>query len=681
MGRFAVALLLLALGLRAPARAEPAPTPASRTAPAEVTLDEIVVSGSADEEAGPRLGTVEGKNLRRRGDRSAAESLEHEPAINASSGRRGERIFTMRGFEQRQVLVLLDGAPAYAPYDGQVDLGLLPVEMIDHITLVKGPASVLLGPNGMGGAVNIVTRRPGSAPLLSAAVEAGRDNAWQLSGLHSARAGRLGYTLYGGWRRRDAFPLPADFVPTSRENGVARENSDRSLAHVGANLELPLAGSHRLSGSVAFLDGEQGVPPGLLDPVVRYWRFTVWRSLAASLGHTASYAGERLQLDELVYLRLFDNLLDSFDDATYSTQTSARAFHDWYHDQLAGGRVRARYRLPPARWGSTELRLWAGLEHDRHQDESDGVPLPEAITRTLLTFAPEAEAYLGERWSLLAAVQLDGEIPGSAPSGKLASRLGWGPLLSAGFDPLPGVSLRASVARRTRFPTLRDRFTQAQGSRTPNPELAPESAWHFGLDGTWRGPRALTVQLSFYDAEVQDLIDLVNIGGGMEQLQNFSAGRLLGCELSAEAKPWRWLWLRAGYAFLHARRSEPQGGSTELENRPAHKLTTEAGVSCAGSSSGPPCAWSAREPIRISRPAPGRASRPTRPGTRASASDPGPGFRSGSAPRTSSTVASSPRRAIPIPAASSGSGCGSATTHGPAAASRRALAERVGTAS
>jgi len=31
-----------------------------------------------------------------------------------------------------------------------------------------------------------------------------------------------------------------------------------------------------------------------------------------------------------------DNLLDSFDDATYSTQTSARAFHTWYHDQIAG---------------------------------------------------------------------------------------------------------------------------------------------------------------------------------------------------------------------------------------------------------------------------------------------------------------------------------------------------------
>ena len=60
--------------------------------------------------------------------------------------------------------------------------------------------------------------------------------------------------------------------------------------------------------------------------------------------------------------------------------------------------MRARYRLPPARWGFAELRLWAGLDYDRHRGESAGEPLPEPITRSSLTVAPEAEACLGERW-------------------------------------------------------------------------------------------------------------------------------------------------------------------------------------------------------------------------------------------------------------------------------------------
>ena len=39
-------------------------------------------------------------------------------------------------------------------------------------------------------------------------------------------------------------------------------------------------------------------------------------------------------------------------------------------------------------WGSTQLRLWTGVQHDRHDEE----PSSGLVTRSLLTVAPEAEA-------------------------------------------------------------------------------------------------------------------------------------------------------------------------------------------------------------------------------------------------------------------------------------------------
>jgi iron complex outermembrane receptor protein len=520
-------LLLAVLATLPPALAAggpPASRPASEAAAQakEITLDEIVVTGEPETE-GTEQRTVGRKEIERQGARNAAQVLEHEPSIHATTGSRGERIFTFRGFDQRQVVVLIDGAPAYIPYDGQADLSYLPAEMIDHISIVKGPASVLYGPTGLGGAVNIVTRRAGTGPLLSAAAEYGRAGSLLAGGMHSARSGRLGYTLFGGMQRRDAFPLSGAFAPVARERGPLRENSDSLLYHVGGNIHVELPRSHQIGGSVAYIDGDRGVPPGLVDRTVHYWRFSVWRSIAASVGHSAGYLANRLQVDELAYFRLYDNLLDSYDDATYTTQLLPRAFSDWFHDQLLGGRVRARYRFERTPWGPTQLRLWAGAQHDRHDEE----PSSRLVTRSLVTLAPEAEAYFGERWSLMVAFQTDLEIPGVDSRVGRSARVGLGPLLTARYEPLEGLSLRATLARRTRFPTLKDRFSTGQGARLPNPDLGPESAWHVGLEVSWQARRWLLIEVTAFDAEVADLINTVSVPGG-EQLQNIPGARLLG---------------------------------------------------------------------------------------------------------------------------------------------------------
>jgi iron complex outermembrane receptor protein len=574
MRRGGLALLLLATLLlgAAPARAqEPASRPAAGSRAKEVTLEEVVVTG--DPEEGASLRRVSRKEIERAHAQTAVEILEREPSLHATTGSRGERIFTFRGFEQRQIVVLLDGAPAYVPYDGQADTGYLPAELIDHVTIVKGPASVLYGPNGLGGAVNIVTRRPGSGPLFGVATEVGRGGSLLVSGVHAERLGRLGYSLFAGLRRRDDYPLPASFEPLTREDGGGRENSDSLLYHAGASLELSLPRGHTLTSSLAYVDGERGIPPGLYDPIARFWRFTVWRSVGASFGHSARYLGGALEVDELFYLRLYDNLLDSYDDASYTTQRLPRAYRNWYHDQIWGGRIRLRGNLERTPWGRTQLRLWAGVQHDRHDEQ----PSSGLITRSLLTVAPEAEAFLGERWSLTAAFQTDVEIPGAATANEPSSRVGLGPLLSLRFEPREGLALQATAARRTRFPTLKDRYSSNVGSRLPNPALRPENAWHLGLDASLRLRRWLLLGASVYDAEVADFISLVTTSGG-SQLQNLSGARLLGAELSLELTPLRWLGLRVGYNLVHARRSEAVDGSDELEYRPAHKLALELGV-------------------------------------------------------------------------------------------------------
>ena len=66
----------------------------------------------------------------------------------------------IRGFDTRQVGMYLDNIPIYVPYDGYADISRFLASDIYTIEVAKGYSSPLLGPNGLGGAINLVTKQP-----------------------------------------------------------------------------------------------------------------------------------------------------------------------------------------------------------------------------------------------------------------------------------------------------------------------------------------------------------------------------------------------------------------------------------------------------------------------------------------------------------------------------------------
>lgn len=55
-------------------------------------------------------------------------------------------------------LVLLDGRPVNGAWDGGMDWNSIPLELVDRIEVVKGPASALYGSQASAGVINILTR-------------------------------------------------------------------------------------------------------------------------------------------------------------------------------------------------------------------------------------------------------------------------------------------------------------------------------------------------------------------------------------------------------------------------------------------------------------------------------------------------------------------------------------------
>ncbi|MBN2359141.1 MAG: TonB-dependent receptor [Deltaproteobacteria bacterium] len=548
----------LTLHATATAAAEPAATSTTRHTEFTTVVSE---RRARDGVAAQSIGRAD---IERQGALGAVEVLERTAAVNATSGSRGERIYQLRGFDQRQTVVLLNGAPLEIPYDGQVDLALIPAAALDQVLVLKGAVPTTYGTNGLGGAVNLVTRWPGAGPLVATSSEVAPGE-YRLTASQAASAGPLSWSIWGGDSQSEGWRLPERYAPTALQGAGQRRNSDRRLSHGGAEVGWQIDPRQRLRASLLLVDGERGVPPSTVDDTPQFWRFTTWRALATAVSHEVR-SDPHWQLDQMWYVQRFDNLLDSYDDASYSTQQTARAYHSWFHDTTVGGRARLQYRSSPSARSLT-ARTEIGAQRESHQKEQ-GEPTPE-YARLLLVAAPGISLSWSSRWQASAGCQLDAEIPEPRAGMSPRPAASAGPVVALQHQLLPALDLRGAIARRTRFATLKERYATAFGARLANPALTAESAWHFELDAMWRPARWLSLDAGAFDAEVDDLIERVYLGNGVEQMRNTGAARFAGVELAARWRPLRPVEASASYLALQAR--HPLSGDERIEYRPAHR--------------------------------------------------------------------------------------------------------------
>lgn len=133
--------------------------------------------------------------------------------------------YTLNGALSSQVMILIDGVPQnLLGTDDSSDLGMIPVQRIERIEIIKGAASVAWGP-ALGGAVNIITRNPEPDSKLvgSGSASYGSHGASDLRGGVSGTTDRLGYYLDGG-RFNSTGLLPGN--PVSLNHAIGKITYD-----------------------------------------------------------------------------------------------------------------------------------------------------------------------------------------------------------------------------------------------------------------------------------------------------------------------------------------------------------------------------------------------------------------------------------------------------------------------
>lgn len=96
------------------------------------------------------------KDIQKRNVQNTAQALAMVTGVSASQSVEGT--VNLRGYNSKNILVLVDGQPMNTAWDGDVDWNMIPVENIRKIEVVSGGQSALYGGRAVGGVINIMTK-------------------------------------------------------------------------------------------------------------------------------------------------------------------------------------------------------------------------------------------------------------------------------------------------------------------------------------------------------------------------------------------------------------------------------------------------------------------------------------------------------------------------------------------
>jgi iron complex outermembrane receptor protein len=565
------------------------------------TLGEILISAPQDDTLSTGSSVINLEDIRLQDRETVGQALALAPGVNLSYiGGRAEQVVFVRGFDRLQVPVYIDGIPTYVPYDGNIDLGRFTTYDLSRIQVDKGFASLLYGPNTLGGAINLITRRPvetfeGEVGGGLEFTDSGDSNAYRSYANVGSNQGNWWVQGGASYVDYDYTMLSDDFEPTNRQQGEGRrENSDHRDSKFSFKLGFtPNETDEYVLGYVQ-QNGRKGQPTYAGDlPATgqraRWWEWPQWDKTSLFVATNTRFGEHGLKTR--VYHDTFKNSLESYLYRNGVVGALQSGFPSKYDDETTGFSVEGDLAVTEA----NRLGIAYHFKDDVHRSRDGSNPQTHFRDQTQ-SIALEDTLRLNEIFSLVGGVSynyrksLDAENYGTNTSSPRRATLYDEPTgsddainaqlgLFADTSPLFGWSedgqLRLTVARKSRFATIKDRYSTRFGTVIPSPDLKSETATHYelgysgALTPTWHLDAALFV------ANIDDSIQQVTVpaqtgcAAPCGQYQNIAKARNQGYELGINGDVGDWT-LATSYTYLdRENRSNPGLHPTDT---PRHNL-------------------------------------------------------------------------------------------------------------
>jgi iron complex outermembrane receptor protein len=521
------------------------------------------------------------------------------PGVSSSNtgGSRNERVVSVRGFNRFEVPLLIDGIRVFLPADNRLDYGRFLTADVAEIQVAKGYASVLDGPDGMGGAINLVTRKPVKEIEMEArgGVTVGRDGEY---------AGYNAFGLIGTkrdlWYAQASFnrngvdhtDLSGAFKPTATEDGGHRDLSQTSDWRANVKFGFTPNATDEYTLNYTKQEGSKLAPLSTTDPLAiqKYWTWPYW-DIDSLYFLSTTALGDRFTLKTKAYRNTFDNLLSSFDNRNENTQTLGKAFNSYYADQAYGASAELDSKLTSADTVAVSLQYREDRHVEWQQSFPGGATEPhQTSVEDTWSLAAENKLALTPDLMLTAGASYDWRDLKSAQD-YAAGAFVYYPLHNSSalngqaklsWTPQAGQEVYASISDRSRFPTLFDRFSSRFGGAVSNPDLKPERAINYEIGGS-RSFGGLHAEAAVFYSTLTDTIvafpfiytSCTSAGvctpNAVTQSRNLGHGDFYGAELSLNQRLTSSLSVGGNYTFIHRDLKDPTNPAFEPTDVPTSK--------------------------------------------------------------------------------------------------------------
>lgn len=563
------------------------------------TLGEIVVWAEKPAVKNVAIETeIKAEDIAATNSRTVAEALQYIPGVQVTLGRKMEASISIHGFSQDKALILIDGVPYYETKYGKLDMNLLSVENIARIDVIKGAASVLYGANAEAGVINIITKKAGDRPSFSGMVEIGQEGAAAASLSHGMKRGSLSWWIsylhreWDGWKLSDDFEPRLGIVQTGSgrravrdttfiEDGDVRENSDYAIDNLYVKIGLEPSKDAEYFLNLHYTAAEKGDPPNIdlvkifpdrpaFSQFDRVERYDNW---GADLSGRRKLTDSFGLMGKLFYHDHTDDLV-SYSDASFDSVIATSR----YQDYIAGGMAVGDYTI--ARWnvlrGAVHFRL------DNHEQRDDAyLPFEKSASYTGSAGLEDELRFLDAKLSVVAGVGYDwfdvteAEANETDDDGNFVRQVAEevpctmdeiNPMLGVNYLLNDRVRLFASVAKKTRFPTLSELF----GS-SGNIDLKSERSVNYTAGVSMAACDMLGFEVSPFYHDVSDRISR-DFPSPDELYYNIAEIEMLGVELNAAVRPLKGLSLDVGYTYIDAKDVSPGHVTEDVTDVPEYKV-------------------------------------------------------------------------------------------------------------
>lgn len=564
-------------------------------------LQEIQILGKQN----PNL-KIDAEQLKNHNKNNVLAAVNLLPGVSITQfGARNEGSIMVRGFNSLRTPVFYDGIPIYTPYDGNFDLSRLTTFDVAHISVEKSLISVKYGPNAMGAAVNIVSRKPEKAwsidgqSGLGFAAGAGVNS--HLTALNIGTRKEKYYAMVSGsYLKVNNTVLSKKFEGTAIQPAGKRMHSGAMDFKLNAKFGYTPNETDEYAFSIITQKANKNVAPNALNSGNNNWRDYPAYDKTILYVKTKTLIAPKTYVNFTGYYDSYSNKMVQYDDDTYTLLNKNPAFSSVYNDYSLGAIV----NLSTEAVENNVLTLSINNKYDSHKENNEaiaansltgqiaraGEPIQQYLDNTffvgiedVITLNSYLKAIVGASFNYRNNIQAqeygthyvtrEKDVLYDFPQG-VDQAFNYKAGLIA--EPFSNHFITLSAAKRSRFASQKERYSFRFGKQVPNPALKSEFTWAYDLSYAGSVGNNFNFEVSGFVNTLSDAIFGKSVGkqendDDIKQNVNLSKALFRGYELGFGYSPLKNLTFGANYSYIDMK-DKTKGSNQKFVDVPKHKL-------------------------------------------------------------------------------------------------------------